>query len=375
VDWTSGTVYDYYSDTSNMISLNNENLLSRKFYVRNKFDQVFKCLWNANGAISTSEPQFLPGTYDPAFIFYGSDGYKWKYLYSIDNGIKQKFLDVDWIPTPLADIFPNPITPSTGLGGVDVINVTNSGSGYVANGVTVVITGDGSGAEAVPSVNAAGYITDVTVTNSGSNYTNADISFSVPPQYPTPNTVATAIAPIAPVGGHGFDPISEFGCNHVMISVEFDKGEERKVPTDLTFHQIGMILNPIASSTYPRPANESVYDTTTHLVVSAGINDFVSGQTIYQGPSSINPTYSATVASFDIGNNVVKVINTFGTPRLNYPLLQDANGPIPSATRTLLQEIPPDFVLNSGYMLYIENRSGVTRSPDSIEQFRLVLKF
>ena len=207
VDWTSGIVYDYYKDTVDMVNLNADGLLVKKFYARNRFDQVFECLWNANGAPSTSEPQFLPGTYDSAFIFYGADGYKWKYLYTIDNGIKQKFLDSDWIPVPLADLFPNPITPSVGLGGIDVINVTNSGSGYVANGVTVVITGDGSGAEAVPSVNAAGYITDVTVINSGSNYTYADISFSVPPQYPTPNTIASAIAPIAPVGGHGFDPI------------------------------------------------------------------------------------------------------------------------------------------------------------------------
>ena len=49
-DWTSGTIYDYYSDTTDMFTVNSDNLVNKNFYVRNRYDQVFKCLWNANGA-------------------------------------------------------------------------------------------------------------------------------------------------------------------------------------------------------------------------------------------------------------------------------------------------------------------------------------
>jgi hypothetical protein len=35
----------------------------------------------------------------------------------------------------------------------------------------------------------------------------------------------------------------------------------------------------------------------------------------------------------------------------------------------------PNFVLNSGYLAFIENRTGVQRSSDGIEQFRFVLGY
>ena len=43
--------------------------------------------------------------------------------------------------------------------------------------VQVVITGDGSGAEAVATVGADGAITGVTITNPGHNYSNARVDF------------------------------------------------------------------------------------------------------------------------------------------------------------------------------------------------------
>jgi hypothetical protein len=53
INWVSGTVYDYYQDNVNMFAVNGSGLLQKKFYVKNKYDQVFKCLWNKNGVAST----------------------------------------------------------------------------------------------------------------------------------------------------------------------------------------------------------------------------------------------------------------------------------------------------------------------------------
>jgi hypothetical protein len=92
-DWTSGVVYDYYDDHADMFTVDSQNLISKNFYVRNKFDQIFKCLWNNNGAPSTDQPQFLPGTFDSTFLIQTNDGYKWKFMYAINGGVKQKFLD------------------------------------------------------------------------------------------------------------------------------------------------------------------------------------------------------------------------------------------------------------------------------------------
>jgi hypothetical protein len=50
IDWDSGTVYDYYQDTEDMLAVDSDGIVISRFYVRNRFDQVFKCLWNNNGA-------------------------------------------------------------------------------------------------------------------------------------------------------------------------------------------------------------------------------------------------------------------------------------------------------------------------------------
>ena len=58
VDWTSGTVYDYYRDDINITAQDENHNNLYNYYVKNRYDQVFKCLWNNNGATSTYEPYF-----------------------------------------------------------------------------------------------------------------------------------------------------------------------------------------------------------------------------------------------------------------------------------------------------------------------------
>jgi hypothetical protein len=374
-DWTSGTIYDYYSDTTDMFTVNSDNLVDKNFYVRNRYDQVFKCLWNANNAPSTVEPQLSPGTFDSTFLTQTADGYKWKFLYSINAGSKQRFLDENWMPVPAGQFVPNPTYTDAGIGSVDVVNITTVGEGYDPLGTEITITGDGYGANVSPVVNAAGYLIDAVVTNIGSNYTYAIPVVSVLSGYDTPNVAAQAISPVSPVGGHGLDPISELGCNNVMISLNLAGSEGGIIPTDMTYYQLGLILDPSSQETNPGIAFGDIYDVTTHFIVSPGTGSFVSGQTIYQGASLATATFTATVASFDTTTNMVKVINTYGVPTVNQALIQDANGPVTSAVRTLLSYQDPDFIIYSGYMTYIENRTAIQRSSDGTEQFRVVLRF
>jgi hypothetical protein len=374
-DWTSGVVYDYYDDHEDMFAVDSQYLISKNFYVRNKFDQIFKCLWNNNGAPSTDQPQFLPGTFDSTFLIQTTDGYKWKFMYTINGGIKQKFLDENWMPCSVGTIIPSPAVSAAGAGSIDVINVTTVGVGYDPTGVTINIVGDGTGASASAVVNAAGYLTDVTMITTGTNYTYAEVTIDVNNGFNTPNVASVAIAPVSPPGGHSIDPISELGCNNVMISLDFTGDEGGTIPTDLTYYQLGMILNPQATSELPDLATDERYDVTSQLFVSPGSGSYVSGQTVYQGTSLAAATFTATVANFNSSTNVVKVINTEGSIIDNEPLFQDSNGAINSAVRTVLSHSESDFIKMSGYMTYIENRSAITRSSDGTEQFRVVFRF
>jgi hypothetical protein len=75
--------------------------------------------------------------------------------------------------------------------------------------------------------------------------------------------------------------------------------------------------------------------------------------------------------SFDAATNVIRVLNTTGTPTTNGPIFGNTS----KTTRTLLSYTMPNFTLFSGYMAFIENRTGIQRSPDGIEQFKFVLGY
>ncbi len=368
INWTNGVIYDYYRDDIDMLELDTNGRLIQNFYVKNKYDQVFKCLWNNKGAPSTDEPVFEPGSYGANKIFIGSnDGYKWKYVYTVDLGLKIKFMDDTWMPVSIGSNTANPLLSSSGSGGIEVLHLIESGSGYdPANAViTVSITGDGTGAAADVSV-ANGEIIDITVTSAGSNYTfaNAAIVSSI-------GSGAVVYANTSPVGGHGFDPISELGCTHVMITAEFNGSENNIIPTDIDFHQIGLLVNPTTSALSPNFANGNVYRTTTDLLVAPGFGVFLEDEVVFQGPNLQNATFQGRVLTFNTSTNILYLINTIGTPTLNAPL----SGNTSSITRTLLTATNPVFTLFSGYIIFIENRTGVERSDDGIEQIRFVLGF
>jgi hypothetical protein len=390
INWTQNTVYIPYSDTVNMFQKNSDGTLVYQFYVKNKYDQVFKCLWNNNGGPSLYEPYFQPGTYGTNNIFANAgDGYKWKYMYTIDAGSKRTFMDANWMPVPVGVNTPQPYLTNAGTGDIEVINVTNGGSGYdaVNSFIVVTVTGDGQGvvANVTSSQITNGIITDVIVEpgNSGNNYTNASVSItaytSANLRYISPfGSGATAIAPVSPVGGHGYDPISELGCNHVMYSVEFNGSEGGVIPVSgVNYRQVGLVINPqvygsVNGQSAPVLANGSIYNTTTQLTLSSGAGALFSPDEIAQQTDSLgNILFQGTVVSFDSTINILQLINTTGSPVIGSNILGLNSG----AARTIFNVSNSPLIPFSGYIAYIENRPGIQRSADSIEQFKFVLGY
>lgn len=377
-DWSSGTVYDYYQDDIDMFETDQNDFLIFQFYVRNRYDQVFKCLWNNSNAPALNEPFFQPGSYGTNNIYVGTDGYKWKYMYTIDIGSKRTFMDANWMPVPATIIKPDPYLVGPGSGDIEVINITNPGSGYdaVNSFIQVTVTGDGTTTATGNVLLLNGSVKDVIMANTGQNYTTATVSITA---FTSANlaqisgfgTGASAISPVSPIGGHGSDTISELGCSHVMYSMEFNGSEGGFVPTDVTYYQVGLIANPVSISSYPNPANGTIYKVSTDIVVATGFGSFISGETVVQQTQAGQVYFSATVLSFNSTTSVVSVINITGTPNINATL----QGSISSTTRTVLSVNIPDFIPMSGYLSYIENRDGIQRSSDGIEQLRFILAY
>ena len=114
-----------------------------------------------------------------------------------------------------------------------------------------------------------------------------------------------------------------------------------------------------------------MYSTTTDLVLANGFGTYQSDEIVFQGTDLANATFTATCLSFDAGNSLIRLINTVGTPANGISLTGDTT----KTNRITLNVIDPDFIPYSGYITYVENRTGTQRSNDGTEQVRLVVGF
>lgn len=128
-DWVSGTVYTMYKDTST--SLYNED--AAPFYVVTNQLNVYKCLFNNKGAQSTIKPSGFS-----TIPFTTSDGYTWKFMYSISLGEADKFMTSVHMPVKTISATDNSIESDRLLavqnaavdGAIQVIETNTIGVGY-----------------------------------------------------------------------------------------------------------------------------------------------------------------------------------------------------------------------------------------------------
>ncbi len=167
-NWIPNTVFNMYDALSG----------NKDFYCVNSQNNVYKCLDNNKGSLSTIEPTSI--TTD-AFTL--SDGYKWKFMYTIPLALKNKFMTSEYIPVIRAlnnRFFSN--------GSIQAVNIVNQGSGYTQATTTAIINGNGQGASMTPVIEN-GQLVDLIIDNPGSGYTYANIEIESTRSNITPASV------------------------------------------------------------------------------------------------------------------------------------------------------------------------------------------
>lgn len=157
IDWSAGTVYTKWDHTRVMKGTD--------FYVVTPDLNVYKCLDNFGDAPSTVMPRnrnILPRR--------ETDGYIWKFMYTIPGIKERNFLIPAYIPVQRAseNIFFED-------GAIRAVNVINGGTGFAdTNMVNVVISGPtvGAGASVSFVLDAGGSFASVSVLSAGSGYTH-----------------------------------------------------------------------------------------------------------------------------------------------------------------------------------------------------------
>jgi len=344
-DWTSGTVYTAYDDTST-------SLLTDTFYVMTEDYNVYKCLFNNASAASTTKPT---GTSSARFTT--ADGYIWKFMYTVSTAKALKFLTSDYMPiqTLASDDGTTQWSVQSAAvdGGIEVIKVTSGGSGY-ATAPSVTIIGDGTGATANATI-TANVVTAVTITAAGTGYTKASVSFG--------SGAAAATAIISPRYGHGADPIEELGAKYIMINVRLDGSESNTISTANEFRQVGIVRDPYLFGTTTR-ASASSYRQTFKYQLSGISGTFSLDEPVSSGSNTSN------VVEWDTPNlYVIKPINQ------NFANGATITGATSTATGTIAAITTPGLQPYTGDILYVENRVPISRAADQIEDVKLIIQF
>ena len=280
--WESGVVFTQWDHTQIMVGEN--------FYCITDEFIVYKCLDNNLGAPSTIKPTGTALT-----PFRTSDGYLWKYMYSVPAFKRDKFNSRGRMPIQrsLSDTFYN-------KGSVEDIVVLDGGSGYTdvqLTNITVVGTTTGAGATAkVATVNASGGITGITILTAGTGYT------------------AGAIVTVDSVNGTGAS-IKIVASSGVVTGFNIiTAGSNYQVNDDVDISVGGAVITPVISHT----TGEIV---STRTVNPGAGYTAAPTLTVTQSPTTGTGKYgnaTAILSSIVYQGSIVEVL--ISDPGQNYPV-------------------------------------------------------
>ncbi len=354
------------------------DIFDKKFYCITSEFKVYKCLKAGGGATSV-----VPVHTTTAPVT-GADGYSWKYMYTVTTIDSEKFLTNSYMPVKtlaespvLADTDVNYPQQQTQINsrahanaaGIERIEVTAAGVNY-SSAPTVTITGDGTGATATAVMAGSGStqtVASITVTNKGSGYTVADITFS------TGDAAARAV--ITPQSGHGTDPVSELGGFYVALNTQLDGAGGGDLTVGNDFRQITIVKNPYSSGTTVATANTLKATKYIQLASGESVTNFSADQIITGGNSGAK----AYLVEIDATNLRLYYYQNSKTGYGAFQNSEAITGSNPTGgsaqTHASTAVNAAEVVKGSGQLIFLENRAPINRSASQIEDIKCIIEF
>jgi len=405
-NWTTGTVYDIYrhdyeefvtGSTSTRVTSTSgaTTLFDSTFYVLTTDRNVYKCLDNNGGAASTVEP-----TGTSTSVITTGDDYKWKYIYTLSASQQANFLSTDFM-----GVSTNSTVSSAAVdGALDIVKIKTAGSSYTVSGgatsgtiTAVPIRGDGTGGICSVTI-TSGAVTAVSVTTRGSGYTsgyirNADIIAATNAGGAGSGAELDVIIP--PKGGHGFNAVEELGGFFVMLNTSLE-GTESTNSGDFTaandFRKITLIKDPQNASgsaasaatlrgTYAIRINSS--PTPGTFTADEEINQASTGAVgkVVEWDATNRILYYVQTRHNDAGADANGNVTAFSGTNVITGQTSSATG-TPEATTSTVNNVSftsgysaPELKHDTGEILYVENRTKITRATDQTENIKLIIEF
>ena len=390
---------------------------------------------NTNGNASQDEPTFTG--LEPSRAGESGDGYIWKYLFTVSPSDIIKFDSTDYISVPSNwSTSDNAQIKAVRENGDSTINgnqikkvyIDNQGNGYKDGlGQEVSILGDGSGARVVLDI-VNSKITDAVVSSGGKGYSFGIVDLGTVNTGVNTNSggVFSKLIPIIPPSkGHGSDVYKELGTDKVLLYARFDD-KDKDFPTDTKFAQVGIVKNPTSigstnvytgSSFSSLGAIKFVDSTTVSPTIGEVINQqlpngnkakgivasfddetkvlkYYQDRSLYFEPykhdqaDRLDVSNEAVVYSFDndttggaVPANVEAIAGGSGfTGQIQTTYSGITTNPTGTKLISLGTEFTdglsePEINKGSGEIIYLDNRSLITRNARQKEDVKIILEF
>lgn len=372
-NWISGTIYSAYDDLVAGYPTN-------PYYVKTDNNQVYVCLEvgrddDGNIVTSTVEPT---SSNDNSFRL--GDGYVWKFLYTISASDANQFMSSNFMPVKKQGVTDSNSTGielrhesvqnNTKQAMISSIVLTDGGSGYTSR-PTVSITGQsGSGAAASAFIDSAlGIVTHITMDPDSSTLRHGSGYFNTPVITITGGggAGATARAVVTADSGIGRDARDDLRSTAVMFHSQLDPDD-----SDLI---VGQDFRQVSLWRDPRQQNGAYFtDLTGNALDKMTLSSIV---TAFTRDKKIEGQTSGAVAFVDhIDSNEIFYHQTDSTGHIAFQdgeVIQETNGAGDGVIDSAL--ISPKYDVETGDILYIDNRAAVLRDATQTEDVKIIISF
>lgn len=379
-DWKLNAYYDIYRhdyghagvtgvDIATGAPTNPISLIETNHYVITDEYNVYLCIKNGNGSRSTQKPVGTATT-----IQNYSDGYSWKYMYTISPSDVLKFVTTNFIPVRQLATTPGYTDPyitqwnvqvAAVPGTIENIVIKSGGSGYpMSSTVSVTFEGDGTGANATAYTNSSGEITSIIINSVGQGYSWVNLILG------SVGSSQAILQPIlAPIGGFGYDASSQLASHYTIISTRlaYDEGAG-DFPQVNEYRRIGIIKSPKEYNTNTI-ANNVTLSATITLTVSGATTDYVMDEQITGSTSGAK----GRVVWYDSTNHKIHIVQIDaekGVFANGEPIVGGSSG----ATSTLSSITDPEVDVRTGELIYLEHRRPISRQVDQVEDIKIVIE-
>jgi len=291
------------------------------------------------------------------------------------------------------------VTAAAVDGALDTIEVVAGGSSYNTSAGSTIsaipIRGDGSSGVCSVTI-SSGAISAATVTTAGTGYTyayikNADIIAGT--SAGGAGSGANLNVFIPPKGGHGKDAVKELGGFYVMINKSLTGAEGTSdIGVANDFRRIGLVRDPynygtttVASATTRRQIHAAVFSSVSGtFTADEEINQASTGAVgkVIEYDSTNKILYWYQTRFPDVGTDSDGNLTAFsGANAITGQSSSAAATPNTSNSTTTNAVVfasgysTPELAFDSGDIIYVEERSPITRASDQTENIKLIIEF